>query len=175
MATLRRLSTAGLLLLWGLLGAGAAHAQEGAVPVHTRVALIDPSPRVGSPIRVRVTLQNRLPEALHWSTYSLAPNPWNGETLNVNLLEIHRARTTGSLFLAPPRIDPPRGIAGPSSHTVPPGSDLAVTVELQKWRIVEGWRAGDYRAVLELGNVSVGDGRVRLAIASDPLAFTIAP
>jgi hypothetical protein len=74
-----------------------------------------------------------------------------------------------------PRIEPPRGIAGPSSHAVPPGGDLALTIDLQKWRVVDGWRAGDYRVALELRNVGVGDGRVRLAVASEALAFTMAP
>ena len=50
-----------------------------------------------------------------------------------------------------------------------------LTVDLQKWRVAEGWRTGDYRVVVELRNVEVGDGRVRLAVASEALAFTIAP
>jgi len=51
---------------------------------------------------VRITLQNGLPAALHWSTYGLAPTPWNGETLNVNLLESHRGDVGASLFVAAP-------------------------------------------------------------------------
>lgn len=43
---------------------------------------------------------------------------WNGEALNVNLLKSHRAGPTADLFVEAPRIEPPRGIAGPSSHTV---------------------------------------------------------
>jgi hypothetical protein len=55
---------------------------------------------------------------LHRSSYSLTPTPWNGEALNVNLLKSHRAGPTADLFVEAPRIEPPRGIAGPSSHTV---------------------------------------------------------
>jgi hypothetical protein len=174
LALVRR-SVAGLLALAGVLAGGTARPQDRGVPVYVRVVLVDSTPRVGTPLRRRITLQNRLSLALHWSTYSLAPNPGNGETLNVNLLESHRVGTDAGLFVAAPRIEPPRPIARPSSHTVPPGGDLAVTVDLQKWRIVEGWRAGDYRVVLELLNVGVDNGRVRLAVASETLAFTIAP
>ena len=170
-----RRSVEGLLALAGVLAGGAADPQDGALAVSVRVALADPAPRVGSPLLLHITLQNRLSAALHWSTYSLAPTPWNGETLNVNLVESHRAGWDAGLFVAPPRIEPPRPIAGPSSHAVPPGGNLTVTVDLQKWNVVEGWRAGDYRVVLELRNVGVGDGRVRLAVASETLAFTIAP
>jgi hypothetical protein len=35
--------------------------------------------------------------------------------------------------------------------------------------------AVDYRVVLELRTVGAGGGRVRLAVASEALAFTIAP
>ena len=164
-----------LLALGGALLAGPANAEDGTVPVHLRVALVDPSPRMGSPLLVRVTLENGLAVALHWSTYSLTPTPWNGEALNVNLIESHRGGAGASLFLAAPRIDPPRVVAGPSSHEVPPGGELVTTVDLGKWRVGEGWRAGDYRVVLELRNVSVGDGRVRLAVSSETLVFTIAP
>ena len=52
---------------------------------------------------------------------------------------------------------------------------MVTTVDLGKWRVGEGWRAGDYRVVLELRNVRVGDGRVRLAVSSETLVFTIAP
>jgi hypothetical protein len=35
--------------------------------------------------------------------------------------------------------------------------------------------AVDYRVVLELRTVGVGNGRVRLTVASEALAFSIAP
>ena len=54
-----RLPTPGAVLV----GASAA-AQDSAVPVYVRIALADASLRVGAPIRLRVTLENRLPVAL---------------------------------------------------------------------------------------------------------------
>jgi hypothetical protein len=44
--------------------------------------------------------------------------------MNVYLLESHRADASASVFVATPRIEPPRVIPGPSSHAIPPRGDV---------------------------------------------------
>src|SRR5215468_6858475 len=44
----------------------------------------------GGPLLLRVTISNGLSQDIRFQTLSLSPNDWNGETVNISLVDIYR-------------------------------------------------------------------------------------
>jgi hypothetical protein len=61
-----------------------------AIPVTVGLAVESVDLKAGDPIPIRVTIHNGLPAEIRYSTYRLEPIDWNGETVNVTLVDVYR-------------------------------------------------------------------------------------
>ena len=127
----------------------------------------------GEAIPIVVTIANDLPGPVNFTTFSLKPNDWNGETLNVTLVDITRDGQPGGLFLERPKVEPPTIISGTSNHTIKPGEQLSVSSDVRKWPIKDGWKPGKYKATVRVENLAVDVGRCRLSVQSEQFEFEI--
>ena len=98
--------------------------QERQIPV---VASVEVKPKIvktGESIPLILTVSNGLSSSIYYSTFSLTPNDWNGETYNVSLVDIYRDDKAGNLYLARPKIDVPITISGAGRREIKPGGNI---------------------------------------------------
>jgi hypothetical protein len=127
----------------------------------------------GRPLLLRITISNGLPEEIRFSTFSLTPNPWNGETTNVSLVDIYRKPRSMSVFYARPKLgELPRFIEGMASYPIKPHESLSVLIDMSKWQIVDGWKPGKYRISVRVDNIDV-DQYAKVSVTSDPIDIEI--
>lgn len=164
--------TAGLVLHAGPV-AGRGPDAESAVPV-TVVAAVKPATvRAGDPIAVEITVTNGLKGEIVHTTFGLTPTDWHGETANVWLMDIHRDGVKRTLFLARPRIDAPKTVAGTAGHRIPPGKSLTIRTDARKWTIDGDWKPGRYEVTARVDGLAADGGRCRLSVQSAPFQFEI--
>lgn len=127
----------------------------------------------GEPIPLAVTIANDLKGTIRYSTYSLKPNDWNGETVSLTLVDVHRDGKPGGLFAQRPKIAVPLVVAGIGSNSIKAGESLTVSTDARKWKINGGWVPGKYSANVRIESLSVDGGRCRLSVHSEPFEFEI--
>lgn len=126
----------------------------------------------GEPILVDIVITNHLPATIHFTTFSTNPTHWNGETHNLELVEIGREGSAGSLNQSRPQISVPQEVSGASAHAISPGESITIRTDLRKWQIRDGWTAGRYTAQLRVDRLTV-DALISINVASDPVTLVI--
>lgn len=122
----------------------------------------------GKPLPASVTLTNGLAKTIRFNTFATEPNEWNGETLNINLVDIYRNKKKRNLYLSRPELTIPVTTSGPGSRHVQPNGALRVMIDISKWRIQGGWTKGEYELVFRMDNIIVDD-KITLSVLSDPV------
>ena len=148
-------------------------ASVSAIPVTVGLAVESVDLKAGDPIPIGVTIHNDLPAEIRYSTYRLEPIDWNGETVNVTLVDVYREGESRGLYLAKPKVDAPHRISGMGSHRIESGKELTIRTDAGKWEIVGGWKPGNYRVTVRVERLYVDDGRCHLSVHSTPVEFTI--
>lgn len=160
-----------LLAVWPLaVSAG----QQRQIPITVVASPDSETLRSGKPLLIRITISNGLPQEIRFATFSLTPNSWNGETTSISLVDIYRAPQPQSVFYARPRVgdESPNFIAGMSGYRIKPRESLSVLVDISKWQIVDGWKAGKYRITVRVDNIDV-DTYTKASVMSDPIEIEI--
>jgi len=124
-------------------------------------------------IPVSVVITNGLEGSIEYSSFSLVPNAWNGETVHLALVDIRRDGQPQGLFVERPRVEAPVHVAGMTRHVIAPGKSTTIATDLRKWKIREGWKPGKYEITLRVEGLSTDDGHCVLSVHSDPLEFQI--
>ena len=127
----------------------------------------------GQPIPLAVTIANGLKGPIGYSTYSLKPNDWNGETAYLTLVDIYRDGKPGSLFVERPKVEAPEKVTGVGGNPIKAGESLTVTTDARKWKIIGGWVPGKYRANVRVEKLTVEGNRCILSVHSEPFDFEI--
>ncbi len=127
--------------------------------------------KAGEPIPLTVTITNGLPASIRHNTYRLEPTSWNGETVNINLVDIYREGPP-NLFLYRPKLDPPQEISGMGSHEITPGGTLTVKTDARKWTLRDGWLPGRYKVTVRVDHLTL-DRYSTLSVLNDPVGFTV--
>ncbi|MFZ5831556.1 MAG: hypothetical protein ACOY3P_15840, partial [Planctomycetota bacterium] len=120
-------------------------AEETLIPVSVTGTVGQAVVNQGDPIPLTVTIGNGLKGPIRYSTFGLEPSDWNGETINLTLVDIYRDGKPKGLFRARPRVDVPDTISGMASYPIEAGEKLTVGTDARKWTIERGWRPGKYR------------------------------
>lgn len=142
------------------------------------------TPRVlkaGEPIPLVVTVSNHLDLCIYHDTFSLVPIDWNGETLNISLVDIYRDDNPRNLYYARPKPNVPLDISGSGRHEIKKGDTLTIETDASKWLLhndgrpearYNGWLPGRYKVTLRVDNLTV-DKYSTLSVLSDPVEFEI--
>jgi hypothetical protein len=159
-----------LLAVWPLaVSAG----QQRQIPITVVASPDSETLRAGNPLLLRITISNGLPQEIRFATFSLTPNSWSGETTNISLVDIYRAPQPKGVFYARPKFgELPNFIAGMSGYRIKPRESLSVLVDISKWQIVDGWKAGKYRITVRVDNIDV-DAYTKVSVMSDPVEIEI--
>ena len=167
-----RRTTLTLLLIFLPLATSAG--QQRQIPITVVASPDSETLRSGKPLLIRITISNGLTQEIRFATFSLIPNSWNGETTDISLVDIYREPRSMGLFYARPKIGEaaPRFIAGISSYQIRPGQSLSVLVDISKWQILDGWKAGRYRITVRVDNIDV-DAYTKASVMSDPIEIEI--
>jgi len=142
--------------------------KEAVIPVSVHVQAELAVFKTGKPLPMSVTLTNGLSKTIHFSTFATEPNEWNGETLNISLVDVYRGGETKNLYIARPELKVPLKISGPGSREVQPKGSLRVMIDISKWKIQEGWTKGEYELTFRMDGIIVDD-KVTMSILSDPV------
>ena len=127
----------------------------------------------GEAIPLVVTVTNGLAGVVGYSTHSLTPNEWNGETQALTLVDVTRDGKPELLFLERPAVIVPRKVAGLTGHRIEAGKSLTLRTDARKWKIVGGWTPGKYEVDVRVERMSVDEGRCVLSVHSAPFRFEI--
>jgi len=163
-----------LTLLLIFLPLASSAGQQRQVPITVVASPDSETLRSGKPLLLRITISNGLPQEIRFATFSLIPNSWSGETTNISLVDIYRAPQPKSVFYARPKFgdESPKFIAGMSGYRIKPRESLSVLVDISKWQIVGGWKAGRYRIKVRVDNIDV-DAYTKASVMSDPIEIEI--
>ena len=142
------------------------------IPVEVTARALAPGSSPGA-IPVAVTIRNGLPGPLEFTTFALQPNGWNGETVHLALLDVHREGATRELVLARPTLAVPHRVSGMARHVIEPSAALEIHTDLAVWTIDGGWLPGRYEATVRVERLSTDEGRCQLSVASGPLRFEV--
>ena len=142
------------------------------IPVRVRVTAPKAPVKAGQPTPLTLTVENGLLGPIEFHSSVTEPNDWNGETVAVELVDIYRVGDFTNRFLAKPKVDPPRTVAGPSRRVVEPGKSLDVRIDASKWTIRDGWQPGTYTVTARV-RVTADGGRVQLGVLSAPAGFRV--
>lgn len=129
--------------------------------------------KVGDPIPLTVTITNGLTGPIAYSTFSLKPNDWNGETSGFSLMDIYRDGRDRNLYLERPKVAVPWKISGMGGHAVKPGGSLTAATDARKWTIDGGWVPGKYSVTVGVSRLTADGGRCVLSVTSAPFEFEI--
>ena len=133
---------------------------------------IKPVVKQGEPIPMRVFVFNNLPSAIYHHTFSRKSNEWNGETLNITLLDIYRNDQPTNLYYKSPDVNAPVDISGMSMLPIDPGEQILIETDARKWQLTDGWLPGRYKVTMRVDNLTV-DPYATLSVTSDPIEFEI--
>ena len=113
--------------------------QRRQIPIMIEARPVAETLESGKPLLLRITISNGLPQEIRFSTFSLTPNSWGGETTNISLLDIYREPRSKSVFYARPKLgEEPRYVEGMAGYRIKPREALPVIVDMNKWQIVDG-------------------------------------
>jgi len=96
---------------------GDGKAPEGLIPVRVTAEVKFTESKVAD-IPLTVTIHNGLNGDIRYTTFSLEPNAWNGETLNLKLVDVYRDGEQAGLFRVTPTIKVPLELSGTASYTI---------------------------------------------------------
>ena len=142
------------------------------IPVFVRAEVKPATVAAGKPVPLAITVTNQLDGSIAFPSYSLTPNKWNGETLSITLVDIYRNGNKFNLYLARPKIEPPRKIAEASQTIVQSGKSATVETDAAKWKLRDGWLPGRYKVTVRIDHLRIDD-YCTLSVLSDPFEFTI--
>jgi hypothetical protein len=142
------------------------------IPITVDLKPVDDVLTTGKPLLFRVTISNNLPHEIRFSSFSLTPNSWNGETANVELPDIYRRPRAMAVFLARPKLTVPESLEGAGSYVIKSHQSLALLIDISKWQIVDGWQTGKYSINVRVNSLEV-DPYARVSITSDPIEIEI--
>ena len=142
------------------------------IPVVVRGEVKPAVVEAGKPIRLTVTVTNGLGGSIRFPTYRLGPTDWNGETVNVSLVDIYRDGQRRGLFLKRPAVRPPIKIAGMASYEIKPKQSLVVRTDARKWTLRDAWLPGRYKVTVRIDRLTL-DHYAVLSVTSDPFVFEI--
>ncbi len=162
-----------LASIWAITTAEGSEADQQAIPVTVTGEVRPAAVKQGEPIALAATIRNGLKGPIGYSTFSLKPNGWNGETVSLTLVDVYRNGETRSLFLEHPKVDVPRELAGMAWHRIEAGKSLTVTTDARKWKIVDGWKPGKYKVTVRVERLTADNGRCLLSVQSAPFEFEI--
>lgn len=145
---------------------------EHQIPVILKASPANKSFTGNEPLTIYLTIDNGLKGPIQFSTFSLIPNDWNGETVNCSLVDIYRNGEKSQLYLSRPYCVPPLTISGMSSKGIQSGESLMIQLDCRKWNIRGGWVPGTYEITTRVENIQV-DSFISLDILSKPVRFTI--
>ena len=135
--------------------------------------LVKPSViKVNKPVPLTIAILNGFCSSIYFETFSLESNDWNGETLNIDLVDIYRDEKPVNLYYSRPEIRPPHDISGQSSKEIVAGETLYIHTNSCKWRLRDGWQPGQYKITLRVNNLKA-DKFCKLSVLSDPICFEI--
>jgi hypothetical protein len=135
--------------------------------------LVKPSViEVNKPVPLTIAILNGLCSSIYLETFSLESNDWDGETFNVDLVDIYRDEKPANLYYSKPEIRPPHNISGPKSIEIEAGETLYIHTDACKWRLRDGWQPGQYKITLRVNNLKA-DKFCKLSVLSDPICFEI--
>lgn len=161
-----------IAILMILAGVSVAGDEESVIPVSVHAQAEVEVFEAGKPILMSVVLTNGLSKTIRFNTYATEPNEWNGETLNISLIDIYRNKEKRNLYSASPEIKVPLVISGSGSHPLDPNETLRITIDISKWKIQGGWTKGTYELAIRMDNIVVDD-KVNMSILSDPVEVTV--
>lgn len=153
-----------------LLLAGAGAAENPIIPI-TVAASVTSGDSGAMPLAVTVT--NESAGLVGAATFRLTPTEWNGETINLRLLDVRRDGDPHDLGLAQPAVRVPLEISGMASYPIAPGAALTITTDVRKWTIVGGWAPGRYEARVRVEGLTADGGRCVLGVHSAPFTFDV--
>jgi len=90
-----------ILALMLMTSACFAGDKKAVIPVHVNAQAELAVFKTGKPLPMSVTLMNGLSKTIRFSTFATEPNEWNGETLNVSLVDVyrhHRQKSRGRIY-----------------------------------------------------------------------------
>lgn len=151
---------------------GAGSAPEPLIPIRVTAA-VKGEPKEGAEIPLAVTIHNGLKGEVRHTTFALEPKAWNGETLNLALVDVYRDGEKAGLFRAAPVIKTPLELSGTLSQVIPAGKELTINTDARKWTIAGGWKPGKYRATVRIDNLAVDGDRCRLSVQSASVEFEV--
>jgi hypothetical protein len=126
----------------------------------------------GGPIPLAVRIANGLEGDIEFHGYGVEPTEWNGETVNVRLVDIYRDGGEPNLYLKSPAVEPPLKIAAMSRTVIEPGRTLTVSTHARKWAIRGGWTPGRYRVTVRVDGLRIDDFTTA-NVLSEPFEFVI--
>jgi hypothetical protein len=142
------------------------------IPIVVTAGVSPAEVEAGGPIPLTIRVANGLPGEIELVGYGVEPTAWNGETLNVSLVDIDRDGLGPNLFLERPAVEPPVRVAGMSREVIGPGRALTITTDARKWSIRGGWRPGRYRVTVRVGNLRV-DAFSTVDVLSEPVELVV--
>jgi hypothetical protein len=172
--TVKHYAFMSLILGVCLVGTGNEKLQkeERQIPV-TITASAEPNiAKAGESIPLTITIFNDLPASIYHSTFSLVPNDWNGETINISLVDIYRDNIQNNLYYARPDINTPDMIQGMGAKEVKAGGKLSIITNARKWTLRDGWLPGKYKITVRVDNLTV-DKYTKISTLSEPIEFEI--
>ena len=128
--------------------------------------------KVGQPIPLKIRITNGLKWPIRFQTYRMQPVEWNGETINISLVDIYRNGKKFNLYFARPEVRFPYKISGSTAYRINPGEALEVNTDASKWKLRDGWLSGRYQVTVRADALLVDDYS-RLHVMSDPFEFQI--
>jgi len=157
-----------IAMLMLLAGVAVAGDKEAVIPVHVKAQAELAVFKAGKPLPMSVTLMNGLSKTIRFSTFATEPNEWNGETLNVSLVDVYRDKKKRNLYFARPELKVPVTISGPGSRQIQPNGTLRIMIDISKWKIQGGWTKGEYELVFRMDRI-IADDKVTLSVLSNPV------
>lgn len=128
--------------------------------------------RVGQPLLVEVEVFNGLDTEIGFLSFALVPNEWNGETFSVHVMDIYRDGQPPSIFIRRPEVRQPLSISGVGRERVPAKGRKRIQIDLSKWEVAGGWKAGKYRFTVAVSNIAA-DSLTTLRVDSEPAEITV--
>lgn len=129
--------------------------------------------RQGDPILLDVTIANYLSGTIEYHSFGLQPNDWNGETVNMTLVDIYRDGSPKGLFATRPKLDVDDKVTGVARHPILAAERLTSRIDARKWEIKGGWVPGKYSVNVRVEGITADQGRSRVSILSEPFEFEV--
>ena len=142
------------------------------VPVLVSGEAIPAEVDTGSPIPLEIKIANGLAAAIEFNGYGVEPTGWNGETVNVRLVDVYRDGDRMNLFLRSPAVERPLKVAGISRQVIEPGRTLTIRTDVRKWEVRGGWTPGRYRVTVRIDGLRI-DELTTANVMSEAFEFVI--